>query len=87
MQRRLGGSGCKRQGWPTLRPPGSRTASGPCDRDARRDGPAVLLGALCSPGRTEQGRDAIRQPVAAQVDELCVLAAVQKVNLQRQQPW
>lgn len=32
-----------------------------------------------------QGRDAVRQPVAAQVDEHRVPASVQKVNLQRDQ--
>lgn len=38
-----------------------------------------LLAHLVEP---RQGHDAVHQPVVAQVDEHCVLASVQKVNLQ-----
>lgn len=86
VQRRLGGSGCKGRAGRPETPREAAQPLGPVTGTPGETRPAVLLGLCAHLVEPRQGRDAVRQPVAAQVDELCVLAGVQKVNLQRQQP-
>ena len=63
----------------------SPSGKGPVTGTPAETRPAVLAGLCAHLVEPRQGCDTVHQPVAAQVDEPCVLASVQKVNLQRYQ--